>query len=406
MEYSGRLCADAASRCRRAYNSAPLPPLHAFPGVEAGLRRLREAGFKLGLLSTGSAVRQKRKVASLGLGHLFDVVRVHESEQGLFSDGAFRAMLAELNTRPRDATVVGDRVFGEIRVGKALGMTTVQMLKGKYKEVVPDEHERPDYQCGSMDELLEILDVMSMARRHRTKTIIQPRIVCFGGGTGLSMVLRGLRGFTPHLAAIVTMFDSGRSSGKLREELNVLPPGDVRNCLVALSEADDIMLKLMSFRFSEGASFKGDCFGNLLISALSKISGPGPAGFDDACRHLSRILKVRGRVIPTSLEDAHICGLLRGGGGGEGGGVGGGGGGGGGGGNGGRRREGGARKSAGDTSASDGSGGGGGEEAVNSCTRLKAVAASVVAEAVMGEVQVRHRERDRETERHEKKEED
>jgi uncharacterized cofD-like protein len=126
-------------------------------------------------------------------------------------------------------------------------------------------------------------------------------IVVMGGGTGTFTVLSGLKKYPHDLTAIVAMADDGGSTGVLRDELGVLPPGDVRQCLVALSSSDELMRTLMSYRFSEG-TFKGHSVGNLLLSALEKITG----SFDAAVEKASEVLRVRGRVVPATLDEVTL----------------------------------------------------------------------------------------------------
>jgi uncharacterized cofD-like protein len=125
-----------------------------------------------------------------------------------------------------------------------------------------------------------------------------PKITVIGGGHGLSALLQGIKKYTGNIKAIVTVADDGGSSGRLREEFDVLPPGDIRNCLVALAEAEPLMRELFQFRFTQGEGLKGHNFGNLFITALSEISGD----FRKAVKHASKILAVRGQVIPSTLE--------------------------------------------------------------------------------------------------------
>ena len=123
-----------------------------------------------------------------------------------------------------------------------------------------------------------------------------PKIVAIGGGTGLSVLLDGLRRYTENLTAIVTVADDGGSSGRLRRDMDLLPPGDFRNCLVAMSDSDSLLAELFQYRFSEGNGLKGHSFGNLFIAAMSDITG----NFDDALLESSRVLAVRGRVVPST----------------------------------------------------------------------------------------------------------
>ena len=127
-------------------------------------------------------------------------------------------------------------------------------------------------------------------------------VVVLGGGTGLSVLLHGLKNYTSNITAIVTVADDGGSSGRLREEFNVLPPGDIRNCLVALADAEPLMRKLFQFRFEEGKDLKGHSFGNLFITAMSKVTGD----FEQAVKESSKILAIRGRVIPATLSKIRL----------------------------------------------------------------------------------------------------
>jgi len=129
------------------------------------------------------------------------------------------------------------------------------------------------------------------------------KIVTVGGGTGSYTVLSGLKNLkNVSLTAIVSMADNGGSTKLLRDELGVLPPGDVRQCLVALSEHTDIVRRLMSYRFDEGR-LKNHSFGNILLAALEKLTGDFSKGVEIA----SEILKVKGTVIPVTKNKAHLC---------------------------------------------------------------------------------------------------
>src|SRR4030042_1752070 len=121
-----------------------------------------------------------------------------------------------------------------------------------------------------------------------------PKIVAVGGGTGLSTILEGLKEYTANITAIVTVADEGGSSGRLREEFGILPPGDIRNCLVSLAEAPQLMCDLFQYRFKEGNGIKGHSFGNLFITAMTQITG----SFKDAVKESSIVLAIRGRVLP------------------------------------------------------------------------------------------------------------
>lgn len=125
-----------------------------------------------------------------------------------------------------------------------------------------------------------------------------PKIVALGGGTGLSMLLRGLKNYTTNLTAIVTVTDDGGSSGRLRGELGMLPPGDVRNCLLALADQESLMEKVLNYRFNQGEELKGHNLGNLLLAALTQVTGD----FYSAIQEISRVLAIKGSVLPATLQ--------------------------------------------------------------------------------------------------------
>ncbi len=129
-----------------------------------------------------------------------------------------------------------------------------------------------------------------------------PKVVAVGGGTGLSTLLRGLKEYSGNLTAVVTVADDGGSSGRLRRELGILPPGDVRNCIAALADAEPLMTKLFQYRFSEGSGLEGHSFGNLFIVAMSGVTG----NFEEAVRETSRVLAVRGNILPSTLANVTL----------------------------------------------------------------------------------------------------
>lgn len=134
-----------------------------------------------------------------------------------------------------------------------------------------------------------------------------PEIVAVGGGTGMPTLLRGLKSYTSNLTAIVTVADDGGSSGKLRRELGVLPPGDFRNNIVALARDEGMMTQLFQYRFGSDGTLDGHSFGNLLITALNGITG----SFEEALIESSRVLAVRGQVLPSTLEDVTLIADMR-----------------------------------------------------------------------------------------------
>lgn len=132
-----------------------------------------------------------------------------------------------------------------------------------------------------------------------------PKFVVIGGGTGLSILLRGLKKLTSNITAIVTVADDGGGSGKLREDLGMLPPGDIRSCILALANTEPTMEKLLQYRFTEGI-LKGQNFGNLFIAAMNEIYG----SFEKAIKETSNVLAVTGKVLPMTLEDVKLCAVL------------------------------------------------------------------------------------------------
>lgn len=129
-----------------------------------------------------------------------------------------------------------------------------------------------------------------------------PKIVVIGGGTGLGTLLRGLKRISTNLTAIVTVFDDGGSSGRLRREQGILPPGDIRNCLVALAEAEPLVTQLFEHRF-KGGDLDGHSFGNLFIASMVQVAGD----LETALKECSKVLAIRGRVLPTTLHDVTLC---------------------------------------------------------------------------------------------------
>ena len=138
-------------------------------------------------------------------------------------------------------------------------------------------------------------------RPYRTPRKYGPRITAIGGGHGLSNMLRGLKDYTENLSAIVTVADDGGGSGALRQDLGMPPPGDIRNCLVALANTEPLMKQMMDYRFQEG-TLAGQSFGNLFLAALNGIS----PSFDSAVRRMSEVLAITGRVLPVTTADVQL----------------------------------------------------------------------------------------------------
>lgn len=131
------------------------------------------------------------------------------------------------------------------------------------------------------------------------------KIVVFGGGTGLSILLRGLKKYTKDISAVVTVADNGGGSGVLREDLGMLPPGDMRNCIIALSDVEPTMIRLMQHRFKDGY-LNGQSFGNLLIAAMYELFG----NYEHALKEIGSIFRISGKVLPMTLEDTQLKAYL------------------------------------------------------------------------------------------------
>ncbi len=139
--------------------------------------------------------------------------------------------------------------------------------------------------------------------RHLDKGV---NVVAIGGGTGLSTLLRGLKNYTTNITAIVTVSDDGGSSGRLRKDLHTIPPGDIRNCLVALSASESLMADLFQYRFHDCPDLEGHSFGNLFLVALSDVVGD----FDRAIKESSKVLAIKGKVLPATLEPVVLVGKM------------------------------------------------------------------------------------------------
>ena len=144
----------------------------------------------------------------------------------------------------------------------------------------------------------ELVDVL-LARRRLNRG---PKIVAIGGGTGLSTLLRGLKDYSSNITAIVTVADDGGSSGRLRREMGILPPGDLRNCVAALAAEEKLLTELFQYRFNAGDGLSGHSFGNLFLTAMTEITGD----LEQAVAASSKVLAVRGRVLPATLSDVRL----------------------------------------------------------------------------------------------------
>lgn len=181
-------------------------------------------------------------------------------------------------------------VFGLLGVG-LLGFSYLKLTQSVLGPFLPGT---------SVGSIVEVIHAFRLRGRG-------PRIVAIGGGTGMSALLRGLKTYTSNLAAILTVADDGGSSGRLRDEYRVLPPGDFRQCLIALADAEPLMKQLFDHRFKEG-SLDGHSFGNLFIMAMADVTG----NFEHALRESGKVLAVKGTIVPSTLQDVTLVASING----------------------------------------------------------------------------------------------
>ncbi len=188
-------------------------------------------------------------------------------------------------TAARGALMTGSAVVGVLGFGLALW----QLVRSVARGVAPRAREK------------------ASTLIYRTRILERgPNVVAVGGGTGLSTLLRGLKEETSNITAVVTVTDDGGSSGRLREEIDVLPPGDVRNCLLALAEDETELSTYLQYRFTGAHELTGHSLGNLLLSGLEQATG----GFDRAVEAMSHMLSIRGDVLPSTLTKAHLVATM------------------------------------------------------------------------------------------------
>ncbi|TLD41928.1 MAG: LPPG:FO 2-phospho-L-lactate transferase like, CofD-like [Candidatus Jettenia ecosi] len=288
----------------KAYNSSEVSEIKPFPDVIPTLKELKDRGYYLFLLSVGVHERQENKINILGLRPYFDEIVINDQEIGPLMEDCIRNLIGRYTISPCETVMVGDKIRDELRIAKSLGMITIQMLHGRYKnEPSTNDYDKPHYKIKRIFQVPTILQLNNVGR-----TPDRLKIVAIGGGTGLPIMLEGSKTYSKHLTAVVTVTDSGRSSGVLREEFGILPPGDARNCLAALSETEEQerdLYQLFQYRFNRG-SLEGMSLGNLLMAALTDITG----SFEQAIKKASKILSIRGKVLPSTLTSTHICAEL------------------------------------------------------------------------------------------------
>ncbi len=289
----------------QVYNSEDIEDLRPFPDAVHTLRELRRAGCLLILVTFGRAVRQKNKIDRLRIAPLFDKI-VNEGPPS--HDYWFSELLDEYKLAPREVVCVGDRTHDEIRSGNRLGCTTVWMRRGRFAEEEPAEGDRPDYQIRFLAQLSTLLHLARLGKDRE-----QLRVVAIGGGTGLPTVLSGVRTYTASPTAVVAVTDTGASSGRIRWNLGVQPPGDIRNALTALADPDQVssgLFRVFHHRFpnseQEAGIFKNDHIGNFLVAALTQQLDDFQKAIQTACD----MLHVQGTILPASIDNVDICAEL------------------------------------------------------------------------------------------------
>jgi uncharacterized cofD-like protein len=188
-----------------------------------------------------------------------------------------------------------------VRGGMFLGIsaTMIVLALRHLNRVIVAVISRPGDLAGAPHTVIDAVAQHRLLRRG-------PRIVAIGGGTGMSLLLHGLRTYSRNLSVIVTVADDGGSSGRLRRELRILPPGDFRQCIAALADVEDMMKQLLDYRFKQGSGLEGHSFGNLFIAAMADITG----SFEAALAASSRVLAVQGQILPSTLEDVKLAAEL------------------------------------------------------------------------------------------------
>lgn len=287
------------------YNREDIEDLKPFADAVQTLRELRQAGYLLFLVTFGRPVRQKNKIDRLRIAPFFDKI-VNEGPPS--HDYWFTELFEEYKLDPGEAVCVGDRTHDEIRAGNRLGCTTVWMRRGRFSEEEPAEGDRPGYQIRYLAQLSTLLH---MARLGKDREHL--RVVAIGGGTGLPTVLSGIRTYTASPTAVVAVTDTGASSGRIRWNLGVQPPGDIRNALIALADPGQVspgLFRIFHHRFpdseQEAGIFKNDHIGNFLVAALTQQLDDFQKAIQTACD----MLHVRGTVLPASIDNVDICAEL------------------------------------------------------------------------------------------------
>jgi 2-phospho-L-lactate transferase/gluconeogenesis factor (CofD/UPF0052 family)/FMN phosphatase YigB (HAD superfamily) len=289
----------------QVYNADDVESIRPYPDVPQALCELREAGCLLFLVTFGRAARQRNKIQRLGIEGRFDrIVNEGPPSHAYW----FEELQKEHGLLPHQVAVVGDRARDEVRAGNRLGMHTIWLRRGRYSDDEPLEGDRPHH---TVRFVAQVPTLLHLARRGKDPDHL--RTVVIGGGTGLPTVLRGVKTYAKRPTAIVAVTDTGASSGRIRWNLGVQPPGDIRNALTALADPERVspgLFRVFHHRFpsdeKQAGIFKNDHIGNFLVAALTQQTGDFQKAIDIA----SEMLHVQGLILPASVDNVDICAEL------------------------------------------------------------------------------------------------
>lgn len=271
-------------------NDQDIEGIKLFDGAKEVLENLKNK-YYLSLVTFGNKERQRKKILELGISSYFDTVHIVQEDN---KTETYYEIRNELGILPQSIAVVGNKVESDLTPGKNIGFLTI-LIRGSAKQ----DTSKPDYVINTVSDLPLILN----QNENKAKQLKQgAKITLLGGGTGVPTLIEGLKQYTENINAIIATTDRGRSSGKLHQELGVLPPGDIRNNIIALSDSEKLLQDLFQYRFDEG-SLKGHTIGNLFIAGLAKMQG----SFEKAIESTSKIFNLKGKIIPVTSQTTEIC---------------------------------------------------------------------------------------------------
>jgi uncharacterized cofD-like protein len=286
---------EAKMEVIKVYNSDDVPKITLFPEVIPLLKKLKEKKIKTAIVTSGLFGRQTKKIEILNLKNFVDHIIIHDVEKDASKENALKLALKKMNSKPNEVISVGDKIRSEIKISNSIGLRTVRLLHGRFRNDKPTfDLEEADYSISNISEISKILTKIEK------KSF--PNIVVVGGGTGTSILLRGLKKLTPNLTAVVAVTDWGRTTGLIRNDFGLMGTGDIRNCLSSLSNENGLMSDLFNYRFKRGA-WKDFGFGNIFLAALAETTG----SYQKALAETSKILAIKGQVLPATFDSTNIC---------------------------------------------------------------------------------------------------